>query len=241
MSGEDRTGITRRTGAVEARTDPAGVDAFLHAAKAISPRRDGKRGRLVFALDATMSRQPTWDLACRLQGEMFAQAGQAGGLDVQLVYFRGFSECRASRFVADPRSLTGLMERIGCRGGHTQILRVLDHVRGETRDKPVHALVYVGDAMEERLDDLCALAGELGLSGVKAFMFHEGGDPAAERAFREIARLTGGAYARFDASAPAELAALLRAAAAYAAGGRMALEDLARRDAGAQRLLGQMR
>ncbi|WP_406853856.1 VWA domain-containing protein [Alsobacter sp. KACC 23698] len=242
MSGDDSSGIAPKSGrALDARTDPAAVDAFLQAAKSLSPRRDGKRGRLVFALDATMSRQPTWDLACRLQGEMFAQAAQAGGLDVQLVYFRGFSECRASRFVADPRALTGLMEQIGCRGGHTQILRVLDHVRGETRERAVHALVYVGDAMEERLDDLCALAGELGLSGVKAFMFHEGRDPAAERAFREIARLTGGAYARFDASAPAELAALLRAAAAYAAGGRIALEDLARRDAGAQRLLGQMR
>ncbi|WP_196240292.1 VWA domain-containing protein [Alsobacter soli] len=228
-------------GAVEVPSDRGAIDAFLQSARSLGPTRNGKRGRLVFALDATMSRQPTWDLACSLQGEMFSEAARVGGLDVQLVYFRGFSECRASRFVADPRALTGLMQRIDCRGGHTQIQRVLEHVRSEGRDAPVHALVFVGDAMEERLDDLCAVAGELGLRGVKAFMFHEGGDPAAGRAFQEIARLTGGAYARFDASAPGQLAALLRAAAAYAAGGRAALEDLARRDTGAQRLLGQMR
>ncbi|GGH25060.1 hypothetical protein GCM10007036_31920 [Alsobacter metallidurans] len=240
-SGGNKGGVTRSGGSAIASSPSRDIDSFLQDARSLAPRRDGKRGRLVFALDATMSRQPTWDLACALQGGMFDEAARVGGLDVQLVYFRGFSECRASRFVADPRSLTGLMRSINCRGGHTQIGRVLEHVRGETREAAVHALVYVGDAMEERLDDLCAVAGEIGLLGVKAFMFHEGSDPAAARAFQDIARLTGGAYARFDASAPTELAALLRAAAAYAAGGRVALEDLAKREAGAQRLLGQMR
>ncbi len=85
------------------------------------------------------------------------------------------------------------------------------------------ALVYVGDAMEEGIDDLAAAAGELGLRGVPAFMFHEGHDPIAEQAFREIARLTRGAYCRFDLSAAHELGELLRAAAVYAAGGVKAL------------------
>ena len=60
----------------------------------------GKRGRLIFALDATMSRQPTWDSACALQADMFREAASIGGLDIQLVYFRGLSECRASGWVA---------------------------------------------------------------------------------------------------------------------------------------------
>jgi hypothetical protein len=217
------------------------IDAFLQVAKAKVPGPAGARGRLVFALDATMSRQPTWDMACRLQSDMFATTAASGGLDVQLVYFRGFNECRASRFVPDARALTDLMAQIDCRGGHTQIGRVLEHVRGETRRLPVQALVYVGDALEEALDPLCATAGEIGLLGVKAFMFHEGGDPVAERGFREIARLTGGAYARFDAAAGAQLSALLRAAAAYAAGGRAALNRLADAgDGGARLLVGQM-
>jgi hypothetical protein len=96
--------------------------------------------------------------------------------------------------------------------------------------------------MEEKIDHLCAKAGELGLLGVPAFMFQEGGDPAAERAFREIARLSHGAYCRFNAGAAHELRELLRAVAAYAAGGMKALDDLsARRNAGAIKLIEQMR
>ena len=218
------------------------VDAFLRKAAA-TPAVAGKRGRLVFALDATMSRQPTWDLAQRLQGRMFETAGALGGLDVQLVFFRGLGECRASRFMADGAGLSALMAQISVRGGETQIRRVLEHVRDETRRAPVGALVYVGDAMEENADELCVLAGELGLLSVKAFMFHEGADPVAGHVFREIARLTGGAYAAFDHSAPGRLAGLLAAAAAYAAGGSRALEALAQDRGGeaARLLLTQMR
>jgi hypothetical protein len=224
-----------------ARSDGSMISSFLNAAKRIAPVTDaGSRPRLVFALDATMSRQPTWDLACRVQGEMFATASAVGGLSVQLVYFRGFAECRASRFVVEPRALTDLMGKIDCRGGQTQIGRVLRHVRDEAGRAPVKALVYVGDAMEEPIDELCAAAGELGLLGVKAFMFHEGPDSTAGDAFQEIARLTGGAYARFDANAPGSLATLLRAAAAYAAGGVAALERLAASDGKARALLTSM-
>jgi hypothetical protein len=188
-----------------------------------------------------MSRQPTWDLACRVQGEMFETASAVGGLSVQLVYFRGFEECRASRWVIEPRALTDLMAGIACRGGQTQIGRVLRHVRNEAASAPVRALVYVGDAMEEPVDALCAVAGELGLLGIKAFMFQEGHDAAAAAAYAEIARLSGGAYARFDASAPRSLAGLLRAAAAYASGGGDALRRLASREPEARGLIAAMK
>ena len=218
----------------------AEIDAFVQRARTLAPPTEaGQRGRLIFALDATMSRQPTWDTACTLQGEMFREAGSIGGLDVQLVYFRGLSECRASRWVSDGAGLGGLMARIHCMGGHTQIRKVLQHARSEADRAKVAALVYVGDAMEEGIDDLAAAAGELGLRGVAAFMFHEGHDPIAEQAFREIARLTRGAYCRFDLSAAHELGELLRAAAAYAAGGVKALT--AQRSDGARKLLAQMR
>jgi len=214
------------------------IDAFLAKARTLAPAGEG-RGRLIFALDATMSRQPTWDTACRLQAEMFEEAGKVGRLDIQLVYFRGFNECRASRFVGDARSLRDLMTGIDCRGGHTQIGKVLAHARRETEKQKVAALVYVGDALEEPIDGLAAKAGELGLLGLRAFVFQEGRDPLVERGFREIARLTGGAYARFDASAAGELAALLRAVAAYAAGGLKALEKSG--GAGGRLLLGQLK
>jgi hypothetical protein len=219
----------------------AEIDAFLAQIRALGPSvRTGGRGRLMFALDATMSRQPTWDSACRLQADMFREAAAIGGLDVQLVYYRGVGECRASPWVSRPERLAALMERIDCRGGHTQIGRILHHARKETEKARVQALVFVGDAMEEALDDLCAAAGELGLRGVPAFVFQEGGDPIAEQAFREVARLTRGAYCRFAPGAADELGELLRAAAAYAAGGMAALADLSTRHAGARKLLAQI-
>jgi hypothetical protein len=219
------------------------IDAFIQRARTLGATREpGTRGRLLFALDATMSRQPTWDAACSLQADMFREAGAIGGLDVQLLYFRGLGECRASGWISDAARLAGLMSRIDCRGGHTQIGKVLAHARRETEKTKVQALVYVGDAMEEPIDNVAAAAGELGLRGTPAFVFQEGQDPIAERAFREIARLTRGAYCRFDPGAAHELGELLRAAAVYAAGGVKALADLsARRNAGAQKLLAQMR
>jgi hypothetical protein len=219
----------------------AAIAAFVDAAKKVPARGGSGRGRLIFALDATMSRQPTWDLAQSLQAKMFEATGSLGGLDVQLVYFRGMNECRASSFVSGGQGLAQLMSRIDVRGGSTQIKRVLAHARDEAKRAKVGALIFIGDAMEENPDTLAALGGELALLGVKAFMFQEGQDPAAKRTFAEIARLTGGAYSAFDTGASARLAALLRAAAAYAAGGRTALVREAEGDCEARLLLSQMR
>jgi len=226
-----------------AQAPRAEIDAFLKHVKALGPSGEpGRRGRLIFALDATMSRQPTWDQACRLQADMFKEAAAVGGLDIQLIYYRGLAECRASPWIADPQRLGGLMSRIDCRGGHTQISKILAHARRENDSAKVASLVFVGDAMEESLDDLCAQAGELGLRNVVAFMFQEGYDPVCEQAFREIARLTRGAYCRFAPGAAHELAELLRAAAAYSAGGMKALANLkARNGAGAVKLLEQLK
>src|ERR1700737_98192 len=105
-----------------ATSSRADIGAFLGRLAALDPKvTAGERGRLIFALDATMSRQPTWDQACRLQADMFREAAAIGGLDVQLVFYRGLSECRASRWVSQAERLAALMERIDCRGGHTQI------------------------------------------------------------------------------------------------------------------------
>ena len=228
------------SGSLTPKSTSAEIAAFLSEARRV-PVPGVARGRLIFALDATMSRQPTWDMALALQGRMFDAAAEVGGLDVQLVYFRGQGECRSSRFVSQGEGLADLMRGISVRGGITQWRRTLAHARDEARAARVAALVCVGDAMEEDIEELLGLAGELALVGVKAFMFQEGDDVRARQAFQEIARLTGGAYGAFDSGAAARLATLLRAAAAYAAGGRAALEALAAREAEAAPLLEQMR
>ena len=214
----------------------AEIDTFLAKVAATAVAKPvGERGRLIFAMDATASREPSWDQACHIQGEMFTATSGLGGLEVQLVYYRGFGECRASSWATNSDDLVRRMTAVSCLGGHTQIARVLSHAIAETKKGSVDALVFVGDSIEEDIDDVCALAGELGLQGVPAFMFHEGMDPAAERAFKQIARLTNGAYCRFDAGSARQLQELLSAVAVYAAGGRRALEDYGKKTGGMAR------
>ena len=202
----------------------AEVDAFLRdLQRAPKPPPSGARGRLIFALDATASREPSWDRACRIQGEMFEATAALGGLDVKLVYYRGFSECKASRWMSNAADLHRVMRAVSCLGGETQIERVLAHALAETKRQRVNALVFVGDAMEEEVDRLCQLAGELGLSGVPIFLFHEGDNPIVARAFQQMARLSRGAYLRFDLASADRLKDLLGAVAVYAAGGYRAL------------------
>ena len=215
------------------------VSAFLKAVNDLAPADAKAQGRLIFAMDATMSRQPTWDRAVSLQGQMFLSTRKAGQLQVQLVYFRGFNECRASKFVEDPETLANLMTKVDCRGGNTQISRVLSHAKAEAAKGPVKALIFVGDACEEGIDGLCQQAGEIGLLGVPLFMFQEGNDATAATAFKQIAKLTRGAYYKLDDKAPQVLAELLGAVAAYATGGRVALES--RTDQAARALLQQMK
>ena len=222
----------------EAGSSSGDIASFIAKVNTMARPSDGREGRLLFALDATMSRQPTWDLACKLQGEMFGALKGQEALKVQLLYFRGIGECRASKWVADTGALARLMSGIDCRGGETQIGKVFAHARSEHARQKISAIVYVGDAMEEHVDALAQKAGELGLLGCPIFVFQEGRDPIAERAFREFARVSKGAYARFDANAPKELAALLRAVAAFAAGGRAALQ--LQQTASAKLLLGQL-
>jgi hypothetical protein len=214
----------------------ADVAAFLTKVKAM-PKGDG--GRLIFAMDATMSRQPTWDRALGIQSEMFMEAKKVGGLQVQLVYFRGFNECRASGWVSDPEALSKLMTKVDCRGGNTQIGKVLTHIRQQAQKAKVAAVVFVGDAFEERIDDVCQKAGEVGLLGVPVFMFQEADDASAEKAFREIAKLTRGAYYKLNSGSASVLAELLRAVAAYASGGKAALENTG--GAAARALLQQLK
>jgi hypothetical protein len=235
-----RTGERRALG--EAKVSASDdIAAFVVKARAMSPHAAGARGRLVFALDATMSRQPAWDMACTLQADMFREAASLGSLDIRLVYYRGLNECRATRWLSDSAELARLMGKIDCRGGNTQIGKVLSEARREAVAAGVRAVVFVGDAMEESADELCVKAGELGMLKVPVFMFQEGHDPTAERTFREIARLSGGAWCRFDPGAAGQLRELLRAAAAFAAGGREALRRLSASASGAANLLSQMK
>ena len=217
----------------------ADVDAFLaNIRQHRSSDAGGGTGRLIFALDATASRESMWDTACQLQAEMFREVSGISSLNLQLLYYRGISECKASRWTSRPDDLLRLMEGIMCRAGKTQLSKVLAHAKKETQLLKVAALVFVGDAMEENPDTLIPDAGTLGRLGVPVFMFQEGGDRAVEEVFRQIASYSHGAYCRFDAGAAKQLAGLLKAVALYAVGGVKALEG--RTDAASVKLISQL-
>jgi hypothetical protein len=218
-------------------TQRGDVAAFLNEVKA--EHAVSARGRLIFGLDATASRKETWDRAAALQAEMFRATAAIGKLDLQLVYYRGDRECRASKWISDPAQLARIMSTIDCRAGETQIEKVLTHVQKETSLVHVGALAFIGDAVEENPDILVARARELGRLKVPAFLFQEGDDSAVQTTFCDIARNTGGAYGRFDSGSAKQLAELLKAAALFAVGGAKALEG--RKDAGSVLLLDQLK
>jgi hypothetical protein len=211
------------------------------------------RGRLILALDATASREAMWDMATSLTVLMAEEAAKVGGLDMQLAYYRGPGEFKASPWLSDAAELINQMGAIRCVSGNTQIARMLEHVRHENAREKVSAAVFVGDACEERPADLYAAARDL---NVPLFLFQEGsgtviyidgrteidiindGQPI-EAVFRELARLTGGAYGKFDAGAAKTLGELLRAVAAFATGGLKALAN--QNSESARLLLTQMR
>src|SRR5256714_10460932 len=127
----------------------ADVADFVRRMKELGPQVAMGRGRLIFAMDATMSRQPAWDMALALQADMFHAVKAVGGLDVQLIYFRGTAECRASRWVSDPDALAALMTQVHCAGGYTPIGQGLRPARAPAAQRPVRALVSVGDRIDE--------------------------------------------------------------------------------------------
>ncbi|SEG22851.1 vWA domain-containing protein [Marinobacterium lutimaris] len=208
-------------------SDSKEIDAFLNQAKELVPSTS-QTARLLFAMDATASRSPTWDQACGLHSEMFLASGNDGALQVQLCYYRGYREFHYSDWVAKPEALLKEMNGVSCLGGHTQIGRVLEHALREHRNHPINVVVLIGDCCEEPLDPLCELAGEMGLLGIPLFCFHEGDDPHGRLLFEQLARLSGGVFARFDLHSAERLKQLLAAAAVYATGGIAALENLAR-------------
>lgn len=208
-----------------AKSSRRDIRAFVEKSKQVpATTGTGTRGRLIFALDATASRQPTWDRACAIQGDMFRAADGLGGLAVQLCFYRGFGEFRASPWSTSSEEVVKRMTSVFCLGGLTQIGKVLRHTLKEAKQSKVNALVFIGDCVEENPDHLAHLAGQIGILGVPVFLFHEGNDPNTIRVFTQIAHMTRGAACPFDHGSAGQLRDLLSAVAVYASGGWQALE-----------------
>ena len=204
-------------------SSPAELAAF---SKQISALQTSTDGRLLFVLDATASRQPTWDLAMGLQHDMFAALAQGTELKIKLGFYRGHQEFKLGPWISEAPALHRLMSKVSCVAGRTQIVRVLNKALAEHHSTPLSAVVFIGDSVEEPVAELEVLAGQMRLHGLPGFFFYEGDDFGATATFKNLAKLSGGAAARFDPSAPDTLLGLLQAAARYATGGLDALKAL---------------
>ena len=199
------------------------VSEFLNKAKP-SPTAP-RSGRVIFALDATASRKPTWDAAMTVQAQMFESTASLGTLSISLVYYRGHDECRASRWTTNARELMRYMTSIECRAGSTQVKRMLQRALSETEREHVNAVIFVGDCFEEshHKDHCYALATSLREHETPVFIFQEGSNPYATEAFTQIAKLSDGSVCPFNSNSPETLRVLLEAVATLAVGGRQAL------------------
>ncbi len=216
------------------------VDTFLSAAKKLPQTTAQAKAthRIMFALDATASRQPTWDIACALHAEIFLAARDVGEVAVQLLFYRGLGELKKSPWVSSRQRLLELMQRVSCTGGLTQIGRLLREAAREASAHPVKALIFVGDCFEEAEDEVLRLAGQLRLLNLPVILLQEGIDAEASSVFAKIAKLSGGAHLPFASGSAEHLRRLLGAAVNFAVGGR---ERLLRQDTStARQLLGQL-
>ncbi len=204
------------------------IDAFLKDARSMASAKQKGSGNLIFAMDATFSREPTWDMACHIQGEMFLATDQIGNLNIKLAYYGGFNTFKVSNWVSNSAQMLKLMQSVRCEGGKTQIGRLLEYVLKQASQQSVDALVFVGDCMEEDADHLSDLAGQLGLIGVPLFIFQEGSNLTARKVFKHLGKLSKGAYCSFDSGSAEQLKALLAAVAVYATGGKQAYLDYAK-------------
>jgi len=202
------------------------IQAFLdQVAKTPVAFKGKSKGRLIFAMDATASRERLWDIASQIQGEMFEAVANIGGLSVQLSYYRGYNEFKYFSWTDQADDMLLSISSVHCLAGQTQIAKVLEHALSQTRQEPIQALVFIGDAMEENVNKLAELSGQLGIYKTPAFFFQEGRDPTVTRAFKHFSHLSGGAYSSFDSGSAHVLIDLLKAVAIYTVGGLQALED----------------
>lgn len=211
----------------------AGADPALIAA-ALAPKN--RRPRLVFAIDATASREPAWQAARDTTDALFdALPGQ---LDVALAVHGGSRLHTFTGFTADPAGLRGTAAGIECQAGGTQLVEVL----ARSRDAgDVKLVVYIGDVFEEDADEAAAVADTLRLRGCRVVILHDRGqapayDPSVE-VFQDIARRTGGAVLLFDARSKGKLREILEAVATLAVGGVKLLQERRKTLPGAALLL----
>jgi len=193
-----------------------------------------RRPRLVFGVDATASREPTWASAKSITDRMFEAI--PGALDVALAVHGAGQVHTFTEFSADVDQFRRQASAVRCQAGNTQLCELMQR----TLDAGgVRVMSYVGDAFEESRAEAYALADRFRLRGIKAVLLADAADEATLEVFREIADRTGGAVLDFRATELGLMGDLLAAVATLAIGGRKLLST--KTTPGARLLLGSMK
>jgi hypothetical protein len=216
-----------RTMAATAVTAAASAPARLLSAlgHAEPPADTGmpNRPRLVFAVDATASREPAWAAARQVTDALVKAL--PGELDVALAVHGGSRVHTFTAFTSDAATLRDRAAGVACQAGLTRLLPILF---ASLKQPAVRVIIYIGDVFEESVSNGRRLADDLGQQGTKLIVLHDTSDPAARRdaeMFWDLAKRTGGCVLPFDANAPGRLRDLLSAVAVYAVGGEKLLRE----------------
>lgn len=204
-------------------------------AKAVAQSNSPK---LLFTMDATISRQTCWSMARELTVGMFQAVPE--GLEIALGYHSGGRVQEITPFSSNYQLFSQQILSVECAAGLTDLNGILSSSLNFNRLK---VIIYIGDCYEENLSQGISLAQKLKLQGTKIFLFHDNGSVGyntaeGKEAFEKIAQANGGAVFSFDSSSPAVVAELLAAIAYYAAKGLEALKQL--KSSGATKLLQAM-
>lgn len=178
------------------------------------------RARLLFAFDATASREWAWEGSKKVTDALFEVL--PGKLDVALAVHGGSRVHTYTRYFTEAGRLRDRAARIRCETGETRLLDILARVTQETPAAEV--VVYIGDAFEESKPKASRLADRLKAQGTRVIILQDGCDGETADVFANIAARSGGALLPFDLSSLERLRELLGAVAVLAVGGEKLLE-----------------
>jgi hypothetical protein len=179
------------------------------------------RPRLIFAVDATASREPAWAAARQVTDALVKAL--PGELDVALAVHGGSRVHTFTAFINEANTLRDRAAGVSCQAGMTRLLPILS---ASLKHPGIRIVIYVGDVFEESLLQGRRLADLMSAQKTKLIVLHDTADPGARRdaeVFWDLAKRTGGCVLPFDASAPGRLRDLLSAVAVYAVGGEKLL------------------
>ncbi len=207
----------------------ASIDAVRRAvsistASANTAYNDAARARehlsgICFVIDATGSRQHSWQQAQRTQAEMFDAVKSAGNLKLSIVCHRGNRVSDLGTF-ATPADAKRSMAAVSCEAGNTEIIGSLKAAMGK---KP-STIIMIGDCFEENFGDLQQVCSKLAAEQIRVYAFVEGNDPNGQHAYKMAADLTGGIFQPFGSGL--DLSDLCVAAAVFDVGGQQAFDKL---------------